>query len=64
MEEAVSNFSTTIITFVTLITGAYMVITFAVHFGLKNVIVNKEIRNSIIKLTSVVVFGIIGMSMF
>lgn len=64
MEAAVSNFSTTIITFVVLITGAYMAITFTVHLGLKNVVTNRELRNGIIKLTSVVAFGIIAMNMF
>ena len=63
MEAALNNFSTTIITFVFLILGAYMVITFTVHLGLKNVITNREIRNGIIKLTSVVAFGVIAMNM-
>ena len=62
MEAALNNFSTTIITFVFLILGAYMVITFTVHLGLKNVITNREIRNGIIKLTSVVAFGVIAMN--
>lgn len=64
MEAAVSNFSTTIITFLVLITGAYMAITFAVHLGLKNVVTNRELRNGIIKLTSVIAFGVIAMNMF
>ena len=64
MEAAVSNFSTTIITFIFLITGAYMVITLAVHLGLKNVITNRELRNGIIQLTSVIAFGVIAMSIF
>lgn len=62
MEASVSNFSTTIITFVVLIAVAYVTITFTVHLGLKNIITDREVRNGIIQLTSVVTFGIIAMN--
>lgn len=63
MESALNNFSTTIITFAFSLLGAYIIITLAVHLGLKNVITNIETRNGIIKLTSVVTFGVIAMKM-
>lgn len=64
MEAALSNFAATIISFVVLIVGVYVVITFTVHYGLKNVITNRKLRNDIIKLVSVIAFGAIAMSIY
>lgn len=61
MEAALSNFTTIIISFGVIMLTSYIAITLIVHKGLKSTIPSREIRNAIIKISSVVVFGIAGM---
>ena len=62
MEEALSQFSSKIITFAILIFVAYVAISLIIHKGLNNVITSPAARDGVIKISSVIVFGLIAMA--
>lgn len=64
VEGALSQFSSTIITFIVIVLISYVAITIAVHKVLATVVTTKGIRNNIIQVASVIAFGVIGMSMY
>lgn len=60
MEEAFSTFSSKIILLMILLLGSYVVISLAVHLGLKDRVKSKEAKKGMVTILSFIAFAFIG----